>query len=182
MSRKIDIDTRNSLKIMRQLITESEDNVNVGNESLDTVPYTKNDELLQKMTSEATNWFGASFTKSKTPLLYDPANGGDVILTGEVPSLDNAVFQFRYRSANSGIFVWADGLSLTDEVVRTISQINGAGKNWKKYLDTTEGGYKPINARDENLSEDGSLNETRQFVRGDDLPSESHRFFRGDDI
>lgn len=181
MNSKADIETRKGVDIMRKLLTESEENTNVGDEKTDMIPYTKNDDLFKKMIQEAVDWFGASFTKSKSPLLYDPSND-DVILSGEVRSLNNAVFQFKYRSGNNCIFLWTNELSLTDDVVKTISRINGAGNNWMTYLNNQNGDYKPISARDNGDDIAKPLNENVGMVRGDDLPSPKRGVVRGDDI
>lgn len=136
--------------------------------STDAVPYTNNDDLLGEMTNEAKSLFGADFSKSKTPMLYYPKDG-DITLTGEIPGLENAKFQFKLNSNSdgSGIILWVDSLPISDSVISTLSKLNGAGKNWKKRLNEIgRKDVKPVSARDDDNSAE-QLSENR--VDGDDL-------------
>jgi hypothetical protein len=138
------------------------------NDALDAVPYTVNDDLLAEMTNEAKSLFGADFSKSKTPMLYYPKDG-DVTLTGEIPGLENAKFQFKLNSNSdgSGIILWVDSLPISDSAISTLSKLNGAGKNWKKHLNEIgRQDVKPVSVRDNDNSTE-QLNESR--VDGDDL-------------
>jgi hypothetical protein len=138
------------------------------NDALDAVPYTVNDDLLPEMTNEAKSLFGADFSKSKTPMLYYPKDG-DVTLTGEIPGLENAKFQFKLNSNSdgSGIILWVDSLPISDSAISTLSKLNGAGKNWKKHLNEIgRQDVKPVSVRDNDNSTE-QLNESR--VDGDDL-------------
>ena len=138
------------------------------NDALDAVPYTVNDDLLAEMTNEAKSLFGADFSKSKTPMLYYPKDG-DVTLTGEIPGLENAKFQFKLNSNSdgSGIILWVDSLPISDSAISTLSKLNGAGKNWKKHLNEIgRQDVKPVSVRDNDNSTE-QLNESR--VEGDDL-------------
>ena len=151
------------------------------NDALETVPYTANDDLLAEMTNEAKSLFGADFSKSKTPLLYYPKDG-DVTLTGEIPGLENAKFQFKLNSNSdgSGIILWVDSLPISDAAISTLSKLNGAGKNWKKRLNEIgRQDMKPVSVRDDDNSAE-QLAESR--VDGDDLPSEPKTFQIGDDL
>jgi hypothetical protein len=138
------------------------------NDALDAVPYTVNDDLLAEMTNEAKSLFGADYSKSKTPMLYYPKDG-DVTLTGEIPGLENAKFQFKLNSNSdgSGIILWVDSLPISDSAISTLSKLNGAGKNWKKHLNEIgRQDVKPVSVRDNDNSTE-QLNESR--VDGDDL-------------
>jgi hypothetical protein len=135
--------------------------------SLETVPYTKNDELLSSITQTCKERFGANFTKSKTPMLYYPKDG-DVTLTGEISSLNNAVFQFRYKDATgNGCYVWMEPVRVSDETIKTLNVINGVYKNWKNELATSED-IKPMSMRNE-----GAFGDEEQpgeaLTPGDDL-------------
>lgn len=115
--------------------TEGDDN------SDDAVPYTMQDELMANITQTARTQFGADFSQSKNPMLYYP--DGDVVLSGTISSLNNAKFQFRYRT---GCFIWTSPITIDDNTVNTLSVINGVYKNWKHELDGIEDkkpmGYK----------------------------------------
>jgi hypothetical protein len=136
---------------------EPGDDIEDDSEKLETVPYTKNDELLSSITQTCKERFGANFTKSKTPMLYYPKDG-DVTLTGEISSLNNAVFQFRYKdSTGNGCYLWIEPVNISDETIRIMSIINGIYKNWKNELSTSED-IKPMSMRDSGT------------IGGDDLP------------
>ena len=96
-------------------------------------------------------------------MLYYPKDG-DITLTGEIRSLNNAVFQFRYKdSSGNGCYVWLDPIHLSDDTIKTLSVINGVYKNWKNELSTSED-IKPMSLRDE-----GVLGGDNGLVPGDDL-------------
>lgn len=139
-----------------------EDNGKKDSKELETIPYTNNDELLTSTLQTCKERFGASFTKSKTPMLYYPKDG-DVTLTGEISSLNNAVFQFRYKDATgNGCYLWIEPIHLSDESLRIMNIINGIYKNWKNELSTSED-IKPMSMRD-----GGSLGGD-DMVAGDDI-------------
>lgn len=147
----------------KEILLESEETSPDDKEALDTIPYTTNDELLNSITQVCKDRFGANFTKSKTPMLYYPKDG-DITLTGEISSLNNAVFQFRYKdSSGNGCYVWLDPIHLSDDTIKTLSVINGVYKNWKNELSTSED-IKPMSLRDE-----GVLGGDNGLVPGDDL-------------
>lgn len=166
-----------NIKRLKALLNENDEYSDTP-ESLDAIPYTSNDDMLAKMTNEAKTIFGADFTKSKTPLLYYPKDG-DVTLTGEIMSLNNAKFQFKLNSdSESGIILWVDSLPITDNVVTILNKMNGAGKNWKKELNEIgRKDLKPVSARDD----DNSTQELSQ-TPGDDIASETNAFQNGDDL
>lgn len=145
-------------------IQDSSDNAQ-NQKSLEAIPYGKNDELLNSITQSCKQQFGASFTKSKTPMLYYPKDG-DVTLTGEIGTLNNAVFQFRYKDVNgNGCYVWLEPIHISDETLKVLSVVNGVYKNWKNELATSED-IKPMSMRDEGVL--GGSTE-RQVTPGDDL-------------
>ncbi len=66
-------------------------------------------------------------------LLYYP-DADDLVLNGEIPSM-NTTFQFRFNDPSSeGIYVWSEGLQLTDSNSRTLGKIRDAFLNWKQGL------------------------------------------------
>ena len=66
-------------------------------------------------------------------LVYYP-DSEDLVLNGEIPSL-NTTFQFRLNEPSGlGCFVWSDGLQLTDENARTLGKIRDAFNNFKQSL------------------------------------------------
>ena len=113
------------------------------------VAYTQQDELLRTSTQAAKEQFGADFSNLKTPMLYYK-DDGDVTLSGEIPTLNDAVFQFRYRDPSGcGCFLWTKGqLILSDENLKKLHKINGVYKNWVDELSVSED-IKPSNLRNE---------------------------------
>ena len=168
-------DTISKLRQIKSKLNEEDEQ----NDVLDAVPYTSNDDLLAEMTNEAKSLFGADFSKSKTPMLYYPKDG-DVTLTGEIPGLENAKFQFKLNSNSdgSGIILWVDSLPISDSAISTLSKLNGAGKNWKKRLNEIgRQDVKPVSVRDDDNSAE-QLNES--FSEEDDFSSKPKLFNIGD--
>lgn len=68
-------------------------------------------------------------------LLYYP-DADDIALNGEIPSM-NTTFQFRFNDpSGDGLYIWSDGLQLTDSNSRTLGKIRDAYLNWKQTLVT----------------------------------------------
>lgn len=105
------------------------------------VPYTDQDELYKYSIEATRQQFGADYSKSKNPMLYDPKDG-DVTLSGIIPSLSNAPFHYRYSEEN-GCYIWLEGLALTDDVINKLGRILGVYKNWRKEIEQA-GDRKPI--------------------------------------
>ena len=136
-------------------------------DALETIPYSTNDELLSSITQTCKERFGANFTKSKTPMLYYPKDG-DVTLTGEISSLNNAVFQFRYKDATgNGCYVWIEPIHISDETIKVLNIVNGVYKNWKNDLATSED-IKPMSMRNEGILGD-EPEPAADVTPGDDL-------------
>ena len=136
-------------------------------DALETIPYSTNDELLSSITQTCKERFGANFTKSKTPMLYYPKDG-DVTLTGEISSLNNAVFQFRYKDATgNGCYVWIEPVHISDETIKVLNIVNGVYKNWKNDLATSED-IKPMSMRNEGILGD-EPEPAADVTPGDDL-------------
>lgn len=140
-------DIRDSLKKVREAKTVVNTITEADTQKTGGVPYTDQDELY-KFTIESTRQqFGADYSKSKTPMLYDPKDG-DVTLSGIIPSLGNAPFHYRYSEEN-GCYVWLNGLSLTDDVLTKLNRVLGVYKNWRKEIEQS-GDRKPISYQSQN--------------------------------
>ena len=138
-------DVRNSINIMRRIINERK-KTNIRSilneevteaEQVDSVPYSDRDEIMTSIKSVCKTQFGADFSRIKNPMLYYPKDG-DVTLNGEIASLNDAKFQFRYKDASNGCYVWLSPLQLTDETLRKLQIIYGVYKNWRNELDSSE--------------------------------------------
>ena len=130
-------DIREMLGKVRNATPITEDKNNNG----DGVPYTDQDELYKYTIESTRQQFGADYSKSKTPMLYFPKDG-DVTLSGEIPSLNNATFHYRYTEEN-GCYLWVNNLSLTDDVLEKVKRILGVYKNWRNEINQS-GDRKPI--------------------------------------
>lgn len=140
-------DIRNTFKRFRRALNESEEKK--VDDKRGGIPYSNQDELLQTSTQTAKEQFGADFTNIKTPMFYYKEDG-DVTLSGEIPGLNNAKFQFRYKDpSGNGCYFWSDGqIILSDENVKKLSKICGVYKNWKNDLSSSED-IRPSNMRNE---------------------------------
>lgn len=141
----------------------------------DSVPYTPQDQLMSSITDTCKQQFGADFSNIQHPMLYHPKDG-DITLSGEIPTMNNAKFQFRYKdSSGNGCYLWTSPVQLTDESLQTLSVMQGVFKNWKKELSTSED-IKPMTyksaenlneSRTEKMSEKSTIIPT--YRRGDDI-------------
>ena len=132
-------DIRDVFKRFRDALNETEEKQN-------GVPYTQQDEILQTSMQSATEAFGADFSSLKTPMFYYMQDG-DVTLSGIIPSLNDAKFQFSYKN---GCSFWSgDGqVKLNDENLTTITRMYGVYKNWKQEINGLSD-KKPMNMKNE---------------------------------
>lgn len=143
-----------------RIITED-----TSNENLDTIPYTKQDELYNSIIETCKSQFGADFSKVKNPMLYFP-QGEDVKLSGEIPLMDNAKFQFSFKESE-GCQIWLSPLKLTDDTLDKIRLILGVYKNWKKEV-LQYGDYKPVGAGNKVDDNQTKEEQPKQLQPGDD--------------
>lgn len=133
---------RRSVEQVRKVMREGVgDNVVNTQGCVDAIPYEQSDELYQSSIDSAKTQVGASFDSHANPLLYYPKDG-DVTLSGTIPSLNNAKFQFRFKDSN-GCYLWVDCMTVNDDSTNTIAKLNGVYKNWKKDLEMRED-IKPL--------------------------------------
>ena len=135
-------DIRDTFKRFRQALNEAEEH----QEKQNGVPYTQQDEILQTSMQSATEAFGADFSSIKTPMFYYRQDG-DITLSGIIPSLNDAKFQFSYKN---GCSFWSgDGqVKLNDENLTTITRMYGVYKNWKQEINGLSD-KKPMNMKNE---------------------------------
>jgi hypothetical protein len=144
-------DIRATLKRMRDAVKLYE--ATQQNSQEDTTqqhPYTEQDELMKTALERCKTQFGANFSKNSSPMIYYPQDG-DVTISGEVPELNNAKFQFRYREpSGNGVFLWVNNLIITDDTISKLSKMLGVYKNWRQELSTSED-IKPMDMRNKEL-------------------------------
>lgn len=153
----------NKLKMLNEGVTEDEEWNSGYKNGVDSVPYMQQDEVMSSSIQIAKQQFGADFSKFKNPMLYYP-DDGDIVLSGEISSLNNAKFQFRYKDpTNEGCFVWTEPIQLTESNLTILKKVYGVFKNWKSELDTTED-KKPMNMK----NQDDGQPQTSKLTPGDD--------------
>lgn len=64
-----------------------------------------------------------------SPLVFFPETG-NLIFSGSIPAMSNLKFQFSLNDVTSAPYIFVDGLSLTDDVIKTLNKLNGYYKNW----------------------------------------------------
>lgn len=132
-------DIRDTFKRFRTALNEMEEKQN-------GVPYTQQDEILQSSMQSAKEAFGADFSRIKTPMFYYRSDG-DITLSGEIPSLNDARFQFSYKN---GCSFWSvnNEVKIDKDSVMKITRMYGVYDNWKRELDAMTD-KKPMNMKNE---------------------------------
>ncbi len=149
-------------KASDDILNESTDD-RVYKEGEESVPYNMQDELMSSAINTCKKQFGADFEGFETPMLYYPKDG-DVVLSGQIGSLNNAKFQFRLKDpSGEGCFIWVNPMQMTDSNLRLVKIIYGVYKNWKTDLETAED-RKPIGMK-QNTQD---FKEPTEFTPGDD--------------
>lgn len=140
--------TIQSMRLAINKLNESDDSIGQKDSNEGAVPYTNQDEMLKNSLQPCRTQFGADFSKLKSPMLYYTEDG-DITLSGVIPSLNNAKFQYRYlEPSGNGCFLWVDGIQLTDDTISRINKIYGVYKNWRQQLSTSEDN-KPLALKNE---------------------------------
>lgn len=152
-----------------RVLTEDNDYNQQSNNSDDTnaVPYTAQDTLMTNTLESAKQEFGADFNKIKNPMLYYPADG-DITLSGIIPEMNDAKFQFRYKVGDgAGCYVWSNPyLPISDKTIQVLSKVNGVCKNWRDEISKSED-CKPSNYRDPEDQQNNAQGQASQYS-GDD--------------
>lgn len=149
-------------KASDDILNESTDD-RVYKEGEESVPYNMQDELMSSAINTCKKQFGADFEGFETPMLYYPKDG-DVVLSGQIGSLNNAKFQFRLKDpSGEGCFIWVNPMQMTDSNLKLVKIIYGVYKNWKTDLETAED-RKPIGMK-QNTQD---FKEPTEFTPGDD--------------
>lgn len=136
-------DIYDSFRVLR----ESKDN-NSPKDKNDAIPYSAQDTLMTNVLASAKQEFGADFNQIKNPMLYYPSDG-DITLSGVIPEMNDAKFQFRYKVGDgAGCYVWSNPyMPISDKTIQTLSKVNGVCKNWRDEISKSED-CRPSNYRD----------------------------------
>lgn len=191
------LDIYNSFRILR----ESIDKTNIEKQEQkkqEAVPYTAQDTLMTNTLQSAKQEFGADFNQIKNPMLYYPADG-DITLSGLIPELNDAKFQFRYKVGDgAGCYIWANPyLPISDKTIQVLGKVNGVCKNWRDEISKSED-CKPSNYKDPNDVQNNTQGQTsnasdEEAADGGDMsggmgneqapvPMNERRFRKGDDV
>lgn len=195
-------DIYNTFKLLR----EANDRNNNPKDNNDAIPYSAQDTLMTNVLASAKQEFGADFNQIKNPMLYYPSDG-DITLSGVIPEMNDAKFQFRYKVGDgAGCYVWSNPyMPISDKTIQTLSKVNGVCKNWRDEISKSED-CRPSNYRDPDDVQNntqGQSSETPQdmggmpqqgeginpeqqpiqesYRAGDDI-LETYEFMPGDDI
>lgn len=191
------LDIYNSFRILR----ESIDKTNIEKQEQkkqEAVPYTAQDTLMTNTLQSAKQEFGADFNQIKNPMLYYPADG-DITLSGLIPELNDAKFQFRYKVGDgAGCYIWANPyLPISDKTIQVLGKVNGVCKNWRDEISKSEdckpSNYKDPNDVQNNTQGQASNASNEEAAAGGDMsgdmgneqapaPMNERRFRKGDDI
>lgn len=193
-----------------QLLREAEDNYNKepkdtqendNDEQQDAVPYSAQDTLMTNVLASAKQEFGADFNSIKNPMLYYPKDG-DITLSGVIPEMNDAKFQFRYKVGDgAGCYVWSNPyMPISDKTIQTLQKVNGVCKNWRDEISKSED-CKPSNYHDPNDVQNNTQGQApsggmdqgmagaEAGAQGDPnaqnggaAPMQERKFRRGDDI
>lgn len=148
------------LESFRQALREAKGWSSGYKEGIESVPYNMQDELMSSSIETCKKQFGADFENFKTPMSYYPQDG-DVVLSGEIGSLNNAKFQFRLKDpTGEGCFIWTEPIQLTEANLNQLKVVYGVFKNWKNDLETAED-KKPMGLQN-NRKEDTTKEEQMQ--------------------
>lgn len=162
MKTKENNEIRDMVNHVRKLINESQ-NYMGSTEETDGVPYTDQDELFSSIKDTAKTQFGADFSKADNPMIYYPQEG-DVTLSGNLPTLSDATFMYKYKNDSGGCYIWVNELKLNEDTLNTLNVMFGVYKNWKDELARAED-IKPMSLK--NQAQDENVNPN--MVPGDDF-------------
>lgn len=135
-------DIYSSLRLLREATDHSKE------EKMDAIPYSSQDTLMTNVLNSAKQEFGADFNKIKNPMLYYPEDG-DITLSGVIPEMNDAKFQFRYKVGDgAGCYIWSNPyMPISDKTIQTLSKVNGVCKNWRDEISKSED-CRPSNYKD----------------------------------
>lgn len=133
----------------------------------DAVPYTAQDTLMTNILDAAKQEFGADFNEIKNPMLYYPKDG-DITLSGVIPEMNDAKFQFRYKVGDgAGCYVWSNPyMPISDKTIKTLSKVNGVCKNWRDEISKSED-CRPSNYKDPKDVQDTKQGQVSDKADGD---------------
>lgn len=185
-------DIYETYRLLRETIDTDSSEGDKDNELKDAIPYSQQDTLMTNVLASAKQEFGADFNNIKNPMLYYP-NDGDITLSGVIPEMNDAKFQFRYKVGDgAGCYIWSNPyLPVSDKTIQTMQKVNGVCKNWRDEISKSED-CKPSNYRDDKdmvknnqgdaSNDDGNDTNVGGMAAGAPQPLNECGIRRGDDI
>ena len=58
---------------------------------------------------------------------------GDVVFNGEITSMNNLKFQFRYNDQSGGLYIWGDSVLLTKDAADKLGKLVILKEQWTTY-------------------------------------------------
>jgi hypothetical protein len=181
-------DIYESFRLLREANDENKDPKN----KMDAIPYTAQDTLMTNVLASAKQEFGADFNQIKNPMLYYPSDG-DITLSGVIPEMNDAKFQFRYKVGDgAGCYVWSNPyMPISDKTIQTLSKVNGVCKNWRDEISKSED-CRPSNYRDPQDVQNNTQGQASEGAPAGDQAAETQvqpeqqpmqeSYMRGDDL
>lgn len=173
-------------------LTEANDGNNGQKDNADAIPYSAQDTLMTNTLASAKQEFGADFNQIKNPMLYYPSDG-DITLSGIIPEMNDAKFQFRYKVGDgAGCYIWSNPyMPISDKTIQTLSKVNGVCKNWRDEISKSED-CRPSNYRDPQDVQNNTQGQAQEGAPVDDQGAEAQpqpgqqpmqeSYMRGDDL
>jgi len=113
-------------------LNEEFETANSSNSSNGT-PIPQNDQYFTELKTNLQKFVGAVKTDDNSLIVYP--SDGDVVFNGEITSLNNLKFQFRYNDQSGGLYIWADSVLLTKDTADKLGKLVVLKEQWSTYWD-----------------------------------------------
>lgn len=100
----------------------------------------QNDQYFSDLKNNLQKFVGSVKTDDNSLIVYPEDN--DVVFSAEVISMNNLKFQFRYNDQSGGLYVWADSMLLTKDVVEKLGKLTTLKEQWAEYWGEHLNDYK----------------------------------------
>lgn len=96
-------------------------------------PIPENDQYFIELKTNIQKFVGSIKTDENSLVVYP--NDGDAIFSGEITSMNNLKFQFRYNDQSGGLYIWADSVLLTKDTADKLGKLVVLKEQWSTYWD-----------------------------------------------
>lgn len=119
------------IRNMLRTINEATDGVGEAREVIITDDSTFGSNTLSTEKDYFINGINSSVRFGNKPLIYYPEKD-DLTFSGEIVDMNNLRFQFRLNDpSGQGVYIWVQGLQLTEANVRKLNLIYSLFQNWR---------------------------------------------------